>query len=111
MKNKALILLITILFTGCASYTVQVISSPPGAKIEVNNGYVGDAPLDIKLTGGALNRRFTELTIIRATPSEKGQTQSKIFGYSEKIPEKIYFDTDLQRAPLRFEYDVDFYGH
>jgi len=95
--------------------SVQIISSPPGARIEVNGNYVGDAPCTLQIPSFA-EGRFREHTTIRAIPIRGGDyTQSKIFfGYaafdnpyliSYRIPERIFFDMRL--GPANPEIDVN----
>ena len=49
---------------------IQIISVPAGARIEVNDDYVGDAPITIKVPQD--DDRFIKTTVIRALPSEAG---------------------------------------
>lgn len=87
---------------------IQIISDPPGARIEVNQDYVGDAPITIKVP--QINGYFAQNTVIRALPTEAGdyvQTKSFIAGQStmeeavslgtwgDEIPSRILFDTRL----------------
>ena len=87
---------------------IQIISVPAGARIEVNDDYVGDAPITIKVPQD--NGRFIKTTVIRALPSEAGNyVQTKYFVGSEgvpfpkalpggggaEIPERILFDMRL----------------
>jgi hypothetical protein len=76
------------------SKTIQIISDPPGARIEVNQDYVGDAPLSISVPEKDGN--FTKETIIQATPTQQGQyVQSKWFSNGEAIPSRLLFSTGL----------------
>jgi len=52
------------------NYEVEIISDPPGAKIELNDGYIGETPLDYVFNGtiGSL-----ATTVIRALPVASGQ--------------------------------------
>jgi len=100
---------------GPTSQSVQIISSPPGARIEVNGNYVGDAPGTIEIPSFG-DGRFRERTIIRAIPTRDGDyTQTKVFfGYaafdnpylvSDRIPQRIFFDMRLR--PANPEIDVN----
>lgn len=98
---------------GCASaskiYNVEVLSEPPGARIEVNNDYVGDAPLTVAMSGNS-NREVDRHYVVKAfpRPGQLGWVQKKLFWHfglalpSDRIPERIYFDTMLEPGP-----DVD----
>ena len=85
----------------------QIISEPPGARIEINGSYVGDAPITVELAqrGGY----FDEDTVVRAIPSEGGDyPQTKRFltsdpwyhpGFAgDKIPARIFFNMHLGQA-------------
>jgi hypothetical protein len=98
-----------------ATKTIQVMSEPPEARIEVNGDYVGDAPCSIEVPSFA-DGRFRERTVIRAIPTRGGDyTQTKIFeGYaafnnpymvSDKIPNRIFFNMNL--GPANPEIDVN----
>jgi hypothetical protein len=64
---------------------IQIISEPAGARIEVNDDYVGDAPITIKVPQN--NGRFTKTTLIRALPIEAGNyVQTKSFYGPEGLP-------------------------
>ena len=111
--------LLTLPMLGCLGrsqpskidYPVHVLTDPPGAKIEVNNDYVGDAPLTITMTGHE-DREALRIYFVRAYPKTDsgGWTQVKmIIGYdavwkgkSDRIPERLYFNTLLRPGP-----DVD----
>ena len=79
-------------------FSTLVISEPPGARIEINDEYVGDAPLYVELPqyryGGRLNRRI----LMRATPKDDGQAQVKVLANGAEIPQRMLFDT---RAPAK----------
>ena len=49
------------------NFSTTVISQPPGAKIEVDNNYVGDAPVDIKWDNDSSDR-FSSNHTIKASP-------------------------------------------
>jgi hypothetical protein len=64
---------------------IQVISDPPGARIEVNQDYVEDARLSIKVP--MKDDNFTTATTIRVAPTQQGQyVQSKYFMYGDTVP-------------------------
>jgi PEGA domain len=58
---------------------VEILSEPPGARIEVNHNYIGEAPITTTFQC-SLDGRFLETTIIRALPTRPGgYVQSKLF--------------------------------
>ena len=72
---------------------VEILSEPPGARIEVNDNYIGDAPITTPFRCEA-DGRFIENTTIRALPKQPGDyVQSKLFfgGYSSYAPFGNYF--------------------
>lgn len=95
-----------LMSSGCASHThaarqrvkVQIISKPPGAKIEINGHYVGDAPVTVDIEASN-DGRFWRDTIIKAYPTDVGYLQIKAFNgksrwaISDMIPSQIFFDT------------------
>jgi PEGA domain len=95
-----------LLFSGCASHsgtprpkqTVQIVSEPKGARIEVNGRYVGDAPTAVEIEVSP-HGRFWRDTIIKAYPKDTGYIQIKAFNgesswsISDAIPARISFDT------------------
>jgi hypothetical protein len=114
--NRALLLFTAILVSlaaplflicsGCAHHTqterqrlnIQIVSQPPGAKIEVNGTYVGDAPLTTQIEASN-DGRFWRDTIIKAYPADKGYMQIAAFNgksrwsISDMVPPKLFFDT------------------
>ena len=112
----------TTLFAGCAStppgtergpdgtiaYQVQVESSDPGARIEVNNDYIGKTPLTFKVWGdkdGTFHNFGSQDYIVRAYPENTNQfVQTKIFrtggwfSAEDKIPGRIYFDMNQKTS-------------
>lgn len=80
-------------FYSYKDYEIEIISDPPGAKIEWNNEYLGEAPLEQVLTGdmGSL----TSIMVI-ANPVYPGQyVQHKLFTGDKPIPKRIYFNMSL----------------
>ena len=70
--------------------TIQVIADSPGVRIEVNDDYVGDAPISITVPTD--HAKFTKVTIIRATPTFPGEfLQSKHFDALSDVPSRILF--------------------
>jgi len=101
---KRLAVLIIILFiVGCSTtYETKVISDPPGAKIEVDGGYVGETPCSIIWDG--YNHSFDDRHTVLAYPIYAGQqTQKKYFWSRSKIPESIYFNMNLVKVPDQYQ--------
>src|SRR6266850_3269104 len=93
---------------GTMAYEVTVEASPPGARIEANGEYVGDAPLRLKIFGdpdGTFHDFGSDYYVIRALPVTTNQyVQVRMFGTGrwfgpeDRIPQQIYFDMN-QRPP------------
>jgi hypothetical protein len=97
---------VSLICAGCASHpqaarsrqTVQIVSQPPGAQIEVNGQYVGDAPTTVEIETST-DGRFWKDTVIKAYPKETGYTQVRVFNgksrwaISDMVPSKLFFDT------------------
>ncbi len=94
---------------------VQIISDPPGARIEVNNDYVGDAPITLDILNLYGSGQFSADTVIRAIPNEAGDfVQVKHFAghlvkygteKSDQIPSRIFFNMHL--GPVTPAVDVN----
>lgn len=85
---------------------VEVLSEPPGARIEVDDGYIGDAPIVIRVR--ATDGRIAESFKLTALPRAGGWTQSKQFVRDKPVPKRIFFDTNLKpRADTEVEVHVD----
>lgn len=92
-------------------YHVEVISEPPGARIEVNDDYVGDAPLVIKMAGNS-KRCVSRDYSITALPVHTGhyvqfkhfRHDTRYYAESDPIPKRILFDMRLGR---RADIEVD----
>jgi hypothetical protein len=90
---------------GTVAYLVEVESSEPGAKVEVNNEYVGKTPLVLKVFGdkdGTFHKfagsRYS-ITAYPVIPGQHPQTKDfKTVGWfitkEDKIPKKIFFEFD-----------------
>jgi len=88
---------------------VEVESSEPGARIEVNNDSVGKTPTTIKIFGdkdGTFHNFGSYEFKVTAYPPRAGQQpQTKVFktgGWftsEDKIPKKIFFDFGAAPEP------------
>ncbi|HYY30799.1 MAG TPA: PEGA domain-containing protein [Chthoniobacterales bacterium] len=106
---RSLIALTFLAFIGCASHTpidrsrkeVRIISVPPGARIQVNGRYVGDAPVTVSIEMSQ-SGRFWRDTIVQADPQSTGYTQIRAFNgasrwsISDAVPSEIDFDTRIE---------------
>ena len=80
-------------------YKVEVISDPPGARVEVNNDFVCDAPCTISLEGWQGRRESAKRLEIRAIPNAAGEYQQvKFIQPGEPIPHKMLFAMNLGPA-------------
>ncbi len=96
-------------------FSVEIISEPSGAKVEVNDNYMGETPLTINIEGWESTQTFIRKSVIVAHPVRAGgQTQVKIFSgwhepdktYGDKIPNKIYFNMNLIRIPEQLDLNI-----
>jgi hypothetical protein len=111
-----------MLLTGCVGRAIrttmhgaqstQFISTPPGARIEVNGDYIGDTPFTYSWPAKYRDgNEFNDKVTIRALPSGPGQLpQRKFFdsGWNKSaIPGRVYFDMRLPAAATRDEHEDD----
>jgi hypothetical protein len=101
---------------GTIGYSVQVESSEPGARIEVNGDYVGVTPTAITIYGdkdGSFHNFGSQDYVIKAYPAKGGFVQTKVFHTGawfqsqDRIPKRIYFDTSLDAVQPRERIDVN----
>src|SRR5262249_36301248 len=106
LATSAIIAVCYLLCSGCASHSstlrpkqsVQLVSQPTGAGIEVNGRYVGDAPTMVEFEVSP-HGRFWNDTIIKAYPKDTGYIQIKAFNgeshwkICDPIPARVSFDT------------------
>jgi hypothetical protein len=103
---SAIFAAICLFCSGCASgsksprpkQSMQIVSQPSGARIEINGRYVGNAPTIVEVESSP-HGRFWNDTIIKAYPKDTGYIQIKAFNgesrwaISDAIPSRIAFDT------------------
>lgn len=83
----------------------EIISDPPGAKIEINNQYVGETPVTIHIKR-VFSYDWWGGFSIKAYPVFAGQyTQTKYIGMNESTPTKVYFNMNL--GPATPEYNIN----
>jgi len=107
MRKIALLLLASTMLFGCATewnshydsgldtsynhYQVRIVSEPPGAIIEWNEGLLGKAPIT-KVLNGTVGHYWQDT--VRATPDgTSGCTNTKVIDHP--IPRTLYFNTKL----------------
>jgi hypothetical protein len=79
------------------SKSVEILSDPAGARIEINGDYVGDAPCTVKVIcngHGDLMEKF-EVTALPRYPGHSVQTNW--FRYHDKAPARVFFNMSLSR--------------
>ena len=109
MKLSGLFCLATIItLSGCSSTSyksISVISDPPGAKIEVNGSYVGQAPVTVTAKCWPDDQVAINTETFRALPFRNGQyVQTKQFvgpnapfdPHHDVLPDTILFQMDLK---------------
>jgi hypothetical protein len=85
--------------SGC-SREVRIVSEPPGARITVNNAYVGEAPLTTQMDldfDGTLSDSY-EIVAYPPGEGESGSSRYLFFPRWQEPPEQVYFD--FRPAPL-----------
>jgi len=79
----------------CGPIEAEILSDPPGAKIEIDDKYVGTTPLNVKLERECDWYNYREATksiIIKAESINPRQyTQYKIIEKSDLLPRRIIF--------------------
>jgi hypothetical protein len=121
MRTLTIFFLFLVLLTSCESdykpYTsppdvvgnTTVISDPPGARIELDNEYLGTTPLQIEWDVYHISgkRRLSHSHVLCALPTQAGHyVQTKRFDYADIAPKTIFFDMRLGpvlRPPLEVD--------
>lgn len=115
MRKSIHVIVIALLMSGCASMNnafspepkihsselmTEIISDPPGAKIEINNQYVGETPLNVHIDRNYIDVLGWSTVSIIANPLENGQqVQQKFINFNMPTPTKIYFNMNLVSVP------------
>lgn len=116
--NKLIAWLLCFLLVGCATtgdvsdpihskdLMTEIVSDPPGAKIEINSEYVGEAPLTLHIQRLTNSIGWWESFSITAIPTQPGQyVQRKFINIDQRTPQKVYFNMYL--GPATPEVDVN----
>lgn len=91
---------------GTIGYQMQIEVSDPGARVEINDEYVGTAPLEVRVWGdpdGTFHNFGSSDYVISVFPVRDGQNrQTKVFrtggwfSQEDRIPKRLYFDLNLK---------------
>ena len=78
---------------------VQILSKPVGARIQVNQDYIGDAPIEVEVETDH-SGNFVRPTSFVASPANPRPgaalyVQSKLFLPYDPIPKRLFFDNRL----------------
>ena len=96
--NPARLVLATAPFYACATAwylqydSVNIVSSPPGARVEMNNEYVGRTPLTIRHRRGGAHGQANRLVVRALAATPPGCSESRIIAPEERTPGLIYFE-------------------
>lgn len=115
MRGMRLIVVATVAlaFTACAgvrsdmrssaygSVATQFVSSPPGARIEIDGNYVGNAPMTYTWPRSYQDGpRFRNEVTVKAFPADGGRSQKKFYESRHMelpmIPQRVYFDMNTR---------------
>lgn len=86
------------------SVVTEIISDPPGARIEINGDYIGETPLETRIRNHPGDKVVMGKVTIRALPTKAGHyVQSMILQgpqfmfdpHRDVVPKKIFFDMSL----------------
>lgn len=88
----------------CNNYDVEYISEPPGARIEINNNYIGNAPIVYRWHGYYV---YGSSWTVKAYPSQPGQfLQVKVLNINQ-LPRRVYFNMNLGLATPTIDVNVN----
>ena len=98
--------------SGCATRSelehqvvTEILSDPPGARIEVNGDYIGDTPVTTKLRHHPSDKVVMGKVVIRALPRNGDEhIQEKTFQgpqypfdpHRDVVPKRVFFDMKLK---------------
>lgn len=79
------------------SKSVEILSAPAGARIEVNGEYVGESPCTVEVVSDR-HGKLAEKFHVTALPRQPGHSvQFKWFYSGDKVPARVFFDMSLSR--------------
>lgn len=77
---------------------IQILSDPVGARIEINQEYIGETPCVVEVVTNG-HGEFVEKFDVNALPTHAGHSvQFKWFRSYDKAPARIFFDMSLRRT-------------
>ena len=84
--------------------STEIISEPPGARIEINNDYVGDAPLHVEIAASKnIYGVVIDDVVVVANPVVSGQYRQVKHLLGQQVPKRMYFDMNMAPAPNKHE--------
>lgn len=103
MHQRMIIFFTLLLISGCATLPkanpngqTLIESDPPGARIEINNQYVGTTPIRVDIPRINPDTWMNNSITIIANPVMPGQqVQTKYIGIDDPTPSHIFFDMNL----------------
>jgi hypothetical protein len=106
---------VCVVLSGCATLpkanpTGQTLieSDPPGARIEINNQYVGNAPVRVDIPRIDPNTWMNNSVTIVANPILPGQqVQTKYIGMNDPTPTHIFFDMNLVSTKNQIDVNIN----
>jgi hypothetical protein len=85
---------------------VEILSSPAGARIEVNGEYVGESPCTVKVVTNG-HGKLTEKFHVNAIPTQDGHfVQTNWFMYNDKAPARVFFEMRLTRSSRSIDVNI-----
>ena len=98
---RIFLIAVPVLLCGCFARwyntpeTIEIVSEPSGARIEINDDYLGEAPLTTHFARGGYHGNANPLKI-NAMPVRPGDCmQSKLIPEDVKAPRRILFDMTI----------------
>ena len=87
---------------------IEIISDPPGARIEVNGDYIGDAPMKYLVQFSDDLSVWPKTTRILAYPAVDGQyLQHKLYTGGQDLPGRVLFVMSLESIDANIKIDQD----
>ncbi|MBI4503531.1 MAG: PEGA domain-containing protein [Gemmatimonadetes bacterium] len=71
---------------------VNILSDPPGARIEMNDEYVGRTPLTIRYRRGGAGGQANQLIIRASARNPESCSETRVISRDERTPGVVYFE-------------------